>query len=191
MGIKYFNDHTWAELTREERFYCFRLYEVARHAPAAFAHWIINQTGLNTPDSEEWDIGVEVCLYRDLLWHQGKSVRPSKYSPKRTFDLCLFSPEAVIIIEAKAEQGFGSEQIGTFKSDLRKLGPLLGLPKESVKLIGLASSRLRDKCKAPFHGRLTWKDLYDEYKDPLFEQADKLYKSKERKLKKSTRNPEQ
>lgn len=50
----------------------------------------------------DWDLGYEVCLYRDVLWQKGGlSAVGLELPPKRTFDLCLFGERALVVIEAK------------------------------------------------------------------------------------------
>jgi len=190
MTIPYLNGLCWHDLTREERFYCFCLYQNARNDPAHFAKLVTRLSHLNIPDSDSWDLGVEVCFYRDYLWHLNRPVRGSGFSPKRTFDLCLFNPLSIIVIEAKVDQPFDLEQNEHFANDARKIKELLLDERISVKLVALASSRYYEALKTygseealqPFDGRISWADMHKEYDDPILKQADDLYSSVERKL---------
>jgi len=209
MNIPYFKGCTWKDLSREERFYCFILYQHAiLQEPREFAKFIRdkatwkeettdykNKTAIALDPSIDWEIGVEVCFYRDYRWHHGESVRDSDFSPKRTFDLCLFSPETIVIIEAKVAQDFDGEQIETFKDDRWKIPNLIkeldrtastNVQTPKVLLVALASSKYVEpslkrvnSALKDFDGSLTWQDVSTEYTDdPLFKQADELYDSK-------------
>ncbi len=128
-----------------------------------------------------WDMGYEVCFYRDLLFELGSSVRPSGYSPKRTFDLCLFSERSIIVIEAKAFQCFDAEQAGHFQKDRAQIQKLVGR-EINVRLVALASSqrlndsRWQDRTEAlmPFDGYVTWAHVNERFPDPVFMRADSI-----------------
>ncbi len=191
MSIPYFNGLSWNDLSRDERFYCFCLYQNAKGNPRQFAELISKKVGLSMESTDDWDIGVEVCFYRDYLWHKGKPVHGSGFSPKRTFDLCLFSPNTIIIIEAKVDQQFDAEQNKTFVEDAKKVRQLLAVDTLKVYLIALASSKYYEadmgngngKALQPFNGRISWLDMYQKYGDEILKQAENLYGSHLRKLK--------
>jgi hypothetical protein len=187
MPIPYFNGFRWNDLTREERFYCFVLYSHIHGNAQEFAAWLKKKIGLGLNDRTDWEAGLEVCFYRDYLWHQGKSIRGSGFSPKRTFDLCLFGQEDVVIIEAKVYQPFDSEQNETFSKDAIQIIKLLSPRTVNVWLVALASTKYFQSADniRPFHGHLTWADMYEKFGDELLKQADELYCSRTRKLHKS------
>src|SRR4051812_14610995 len=106
MGLSYFGHKTWAEITREERVFCAELYQVIRADPRRFTQFLNRVTDLVLIPEVFWDVGYEVCFYRDVLDHRGEAKRGSGYSLKRTFDLCLFSEDVIVVIEAKAHQLF-------------------------------------------------------------------------------------
>ncbi len=190
MSIPYFNGFVWNDLTREERFYCFELYSHARKDPNDFASWITNFARLPGSFQGEWDLGLEVCFYRDYLWHQGKPIHGSEFSPKRTFDLCLFGPRDIIIIEAKVFQQFESDQNESFARDAKQIDQLLSPYKVNVWLLALASSKYFESVRnlstgnslEPFHGQISWADAYHKFGDKILKQADDLYGSNTRKL---------
>jgi hypothetical protein len=77
----------------------------------------------------DWEVGYEVCFYRDILKLYGHGVKEkmedliAKIGPnavnliKRTFDLVLFSSDTIVIIEAKSAEGLTTEQFKEFKID--------------------------------------------------------------------------
>lgn len=188
MSIPYLKAKKWQQLTRDERFYCFALYSHAAKNPAAFAEFVIKEARLDCASTGQWDIGVEVCFYRDYRWHQGLGVKESEFSEKRTFDLCLFGETDLIIIEAKCDQGFDKRQLKSFAEDVVKLPKLLGGLTPSVHLVALASSKYIKRqrpggtLRSAFGDHVvSWREcsaLYEQ--DPLLAQADALYRSKER-----------
>ena len=110
-----------------------------------------------------------MCFFRDLWQLGGGKGQP--HSPKRTFDLCLFSERQIIIIEAKAQQGFDKDQsqLKAFAEDKLKVAELTGV--DSVLLVGLASSQHISSSSTRnvaqyFDGRLmSWKEMADHYLD--------------------------
>ena len=168
MGWSYLNGKTWAEVTRDERYFCQQLFTlVQRRGEREFVELLNRITGLSLPVDVEWEMGYEVCFYRDL-W-QLRDKKGPLHSPKRTFDLCLFSERQIVIIEAKAQQGFDSDvaQLQAFVDDKQHVGELTSV--DSVLLVGLASSKhiegasLR-KVGAHFDGRLmSWTDVAEHY----------------------------
>jgi len=215
MSWNYLQGKTWAQITRDERFFCQHLYHlILRERGINFFVEKLNEltelTGhkLNLNATANWEIGYEVCFYRDLRFHleEGgkwqsviqKLENIDPLSLKRTFDLCLFSEETVVIIEAKAQQGFDSKQITSCKKDKELVRKLLGTEGlKHVKLVGLASSKyLTDKCKANlllhqvddaplFDALIDWRQLCEHFGfdpvlkravfDPVLKRADDIY----------------
>ena len=176
MGFKYLEGKRWGEVTREERFFCQRLYELVRsNTVSGFADYVSETLKLQLPRGAEWEIGYEVCFYRDLWQLRNRS--GELYSPKRTFDLCLFSDTAIVIIEAKAATGFDQEQNRTFVADVAQVRKETKL--DAVHLIGLCSSRCKfdDETAMTFHGRVMyWSDLSARYgNDAILQRADEIY----------------
>lgn len=193
-GLPYLQGASWKEITRDERTYCAELFFEARKNTRDFVHWIHGQGVIKLSEAElnqGWEMGFEVCFYRDVLKHQEKlginsdTIRNTDYSPKRTFDLCLFSDQHIIIIEAKAQQGFETKQLDDFAKDKLDIKKLLGVSDDQVKvsIIGLASSTYlngikRRKAGIPkvFDGTFSWLDLHGYIKNPVFKQANQAYK---------------
>ncbi len=183
MGLSYFDGKTWGEITREERVFCAELYQVIRAHPRGFVRFLNFATPLTLNAEVFWDVGYEVCFYRDILDHRGAAKRASGFSLKRTFDLCLFSEDVIVVIEAKAHQLFTAEQGKSFAEDARAIERLIG-SHPNVHLVALASSRYfsafdahgRGAALESFSARLTWKQLQSEYQLPLFDRAESIYR---------------
>ncbi|MDQ3439304.1 MAG: hypothetical protein M3478_03020, partial [Planctomycetota bacterium] len=118
-----------------------------------------------------------------VLDHRRAAKRASGFSLKRTFDLCLFSEEVIVVIEAKAHQLFTAQQGMSFADDAQAIQRLIpSSPK--VHLLALASSRYFEAFDAygraaaleSFSARLTWKQLESEYHVPLFGRAESIYR---------------
>jgi hypothetical protein len=187
MPVSYLSEKPWVDWSREERFFCFELYAMAKLGAGKFAEWLISASGLNgISQSDKWDIGVEVCFYRDFLWHNGLSAAKEGFSRKRTFDLCLFSERSIIVVEAKVFGRFDMDTCKVFEKDRFFIKKLLKRDDLSVYLVALASSRYFKNAQrygnkdtlAIFDGQLSWHDAFLQYKNPLFNQADDLYKAK-------------
>lgn len=195
MGFSYLNDNSWENITREERLFCARLYEYIRKTPLKFVEFLNtksaeNNKPLNLPVDCEWEAGFEVCFYRDLLKSVDKSIKDTDYPDKRTFDLCLFSEKTIVIIEAKAQQGFKSDQVEEFEDDREKIKELLQQIKKEVpdiKIIALASSIYFENFKKHgkidigfFDAKISWLDVYQFIGDKIFMRADEIYKDKKK-----------
>lgn len=191
MGLKFLKDNegeifNWKDITRDERYFCAELFFKYKDKPGDLVDLISSKFNpahnLNSNNSI-WELGYEVCFFRDFVYRFGdenktKSIKNTTYSQKRTFDLALFSNDTLIIIEAKAFEGFENKQITEFKEDEEKLRKLLGdnCPK-NIFLIALVSSHLkmRETTKANFQAVITWEDIHSKTKDPVFKRADDLF----------------
>lgn len=197
MGWSYLNGKNWAEVTRDERYFCQQLFAtVQRRGVREFVELLNRITGLSLAVDAEWELGYEVCFYRDL-W-QLRGCKGALHSPKRTFDLCLFSHRQIVIIEAKAQQGFDKDQaqLQAFAEDKLRVADLTDV--DSVLLVGLASSQHIEGAStrsfgAHFDGILmSWRQLADHYRNEpetaSFLRADAIHtrdmggKNNERKL---------
>lgn len=165
MGLRYLDGRSWTEVTRDERFFCQHLFGLIRqHGPAKFVSHVNRATGASLPVEGPWEPAFEACFYRDL-WHQ-RGRKGDLFSPKRTFDLCLFSEDAILIIEAKAQQSFESGQLGSFAADREQVRKETGVA--TVLVVGLASSacKVHPGVSSTFDGPLlTWKALASVYSD--------------------------
>ncbi len=184
MGFSYLQDKSWLEITREERLYCAFLYWDVKDREKDFISWLDDNHDLQLDCDAGWEIGYEVCFYRDLLKSRGESVNPTQYSSKRTFDLCLFSEETILIIEAKVQQMFKESQICAFQKDRDDIPKIVG--KEiDTKIIALASSHYYENYKKfgqndilkKFDACISWAEIYDLYNQrDIYKQANDIYK---------------
>jgi len=202
-GLPYLDGKRWLDITRDERFFCAELYHELKTKEKLEAVLDQIEKALK-PDAVldrtgPWELGFEVVFYRDVVHAFGKRDRKCNreggFSRKRTFDLCLFSPGQMIIIEAKVHQGLKSDQLTSFLSDRECASELVDLDRSKILLVGLWSSRYskdmegsRDprvhefhaKVKVGFDAILHWNDLgfegprFDEGRN-LFKAADDLY----------------
>ena len=204
-GFPYFFGKKWAEITREERFFCQYLHSLVeqnRDYMRIFIDYINEKTKLDLPNDNEteWECGYEVCFYRDLSYFAKKEydkIPVSLFPIKRTFDLCLFSKERIVIIEAKCQQIFHSSQLKIFENDhenIKKLFTELTLPLYppiQCYTLGLVSSKYLDFMKRknleiPFPEKddfylrqtqlLSWKDLAKKFGDDhILLRADNIF----------------
>jgi hypothetical protein len=184
IGWSYLGGKLWSEVSRDERFFCQRAFTLADADPSRFVDLVERRCEIGLDKNARWEIGFEVCFFRDMRILLGKAWKPDfYYSPKRTFDLCLFSEHHVIIIEAKAQQGFESdqEQLSAFREDAERVR---AIPGESAKVsvVALAaSSYLTDSRKQKLRmqfgcASLTWLELAQEYgMDTVLLRADRAY----------------
>ncbi len=181
-GWSYLNGKLWAEVTRDERYYCQHFFNLLRDRDnlKKFIALLNSKSTIALDPDVEWEPAYEVCFYRDL-WFLNKDTKDIKLiSPKRTFDLCLFSEKTIVIIEAKAQQGFDSDisQFNMFKKDKCEVTKSTGA---RTLLVGLASSKhidkLNGKYSEDFNCLVSWKDLTLELfkDDPVLLRADSLY----------------
>jgi hypothetical protein len=176
----------WESITREERYFCLILFEKIRQNPIDFVFFLNNELKTNFDVNQEWEAGFEVCFYRDYLKSIGKGVKNSGYPQKRTFDLCLFSENNIIIIEAKCQTMFKDSDVKSLIKD-KKMIPQILYREIKVEVIGLGSSIYIKNL--PKYGRnvaiktffkdnlISWFRLSETYKEPIFEKADKVYKN--------------
>ncbi len=180
MGLSYLNGKSWTEVTREERFFCQHLFFLLKkHGTTTFLEYVNRKVGLSLAVDAAWEPAFEACFYRDLRHLNGRT--GPLFSPKRTFDLCLFSEQAVLIIEAKAQQNFDGEQLSSFAADRDEVRALTGV---ATYVVGLASSACpaTADCDEVFDGPLlTWRDLASLYsEDASLRRADAVYDPEER-----------
>jgi len=192
MGFAYFGKEKWINISREERLFCAHLYWAIKSRENKFLEWISqrHQCGIRFTSSEiesDWEVGYEVCLYRDYLKNKGESIKSGDYSSKvkRTFDLCLFSKRRIIIIEAKVCELFKKSQVESLEADIIQIPELLETPVR-VDAIAIASSKYfknyekrhrKDESNLlqAFSCRITWSELEDFYNDSIFRWADSIY----------------
>jgi len=116
MVLSYFgNKKRWENITREERYFCSVLFWHVKNNSLEnqFIKCLNELTESKKNDHlNKWEIGYEVCFYRDYLKAiHNRSTHNTDYSGKRTYDMCLFSENRIIIIEAKAHQKLERHQL--------------------------------------------------------------------------------
>jgi len=165
MKYDYLRKNNWSGITRDERTFCMYLYNAFQDTPNEFANLL---TSTKSPykdfdnrlpvTGKHWEMAYEVCFYRDLLYAYGYKIKasakqikletkinePSKLI-KRTFDLCLFSENEIIIIEAKAHEPFNKNQFEDFENDESNIKEIFKFLKvknpPKVYFVVLASSK--------------------------------------------------
>jgi len=110
MGFDYLGGGKWSDVTREERYFTLVLYNaINKKGVLDFVDFLRNKCYANLDYRNDWELAYEVCFYRDLWYLRKKCFEEEgliddDYSKKRTFDLCLFSCNQIVVIEAKAHE---------------------------------------------------------------------------------------
>ncbi|GAB6390922.1 MAG: hypothetical protein MdMp014T_0295 [Treponematales bacterium] len=190
--LAYLHSKSWAEVTREERFFCAELFSLIREDETRKPFFdLLGIEGKEKQDS--FDVGFEVCFYRDVLWKYGERVKKTYFPQKRTFDLALMSDTDLYLIEAKAHECEKSKDLATIKRDktrIKKLCKRLKVKLPEVHTIALVSSGYHDKLlEKGWFGKkvITWAEVADEYEKvkrtqeieraiKAFRRADGIYK---------------
>ncbi len=182
MSLTYLNKEKWQDITREERFFCSHLYHSIINREREFVEWLNNNITLKLNPNVDWEIGYEVCFYRDLIKHWKDDPKrkiqvknPKQFPPKRTFDLCLFSNTNIVIIETKVQQGFSNKQLIEIRRDVELIRSLLGQREfvVNIDIVLLHSSWYSPRNELP---KIKWIDLYNSFdQNELFKRADGLY----------------
>ncbi|WP_291322190.1 hypothetical protein [Desulfonatronospira sp.] len=162
------------------------LYSQAVKDIQGFASWLIDSAQLDYPTGGAWDLGFEVCFYRDYLWQLGRSAKGKGFPPKRTFDFCLFGENQLIVVEAKVCGQFNSKQNKEFELDKKRIRELPYLGHLRIAVVALASSRYFanavkygwPQTLAGFDGRVSWAQAAKKYGHPDLQRAGSLYKLK-------------
>lgn len=187
MGFTYFKNKLWEDITREERYFCSILFHHFKGKENQFIQFLNEkdcekQLNFNEYELEEdykWEISFEVCFYRDYYKFIGKC---NNISPKRTFDLCLFSENRIIIIEAKSHEGFANEQLNHIQEDISKLKTVLNKQEDkkfNVNTVALCSSEYINNCKSStkekFDLMISWKDISAYTNNEILKRANEIY----------------
>ena len=175
MGHKYLGGKNWKEITREERYFCLRLFNLIESpGERAFIEFLNKRFSLGLDPGDDWEVAFEACFYRDRDYANGDSAPPELR--KRTFDLALFGPSTIIAIEAKAQEGFVTEQLLDFENDRKQMKKIPGVGR--FLILGLVSSRYqpRPETRKYFDAVLTWQGLAGHFGEKVhLPQADGLY----------------
>ncbi len=184
MPFEYLADSTWLQLTREERQFCAALFAVVRQSPKDFIRLINREATPQPPNGSSvltldevttWEVGFEVALGRDL-----RSSDLSEIGSHRKFDLSLFSERQLVVVEAKAQQGFKTEELEGYQRDQKTLMKTLDI--DGVLFVGLCSSRYVESPRRKldlsvgFGKILTWQQIAVQWPDEgHFQRADSVY----------------
>jgi len=183
MGLSYFDNKKWLDISREERLYCAHLYSQIKGKELKFVKWLNENKGMELQTNCEWEIGYEVCLYREYFHHfREDSIKENKeYPQKRTFDLCIFSENDIVIIEAKVKEHFDQKQLDETKKDESLIPRVLGNDINVVNVL-LAQSKYVEsknflgskKNREEFPYRISWEEMDELFPNDVFERADAL-----------------
>ena len=182
MGLSYLGGKSWTEITREERFFCQEFYrELTEDGLRTFIDFLYSK-GLSIDPYATFEVGFEVCFYRDLKFKGLFHGKKSEYSPKRTFDLCLFSENEMVIIEAKVSEGLTNKQMDDFEKDLKWVPNALGNEDFKVHLVALISSEYSPTpiTQNRFDKIFTWRQISDLFpQNKIFERTDRIFCEKQ------------
>jgi len=174
----------WATISREERFFTSTLFHDMQSNYKPILSNIIQKLVLPI-QTEMLDIGYEVCFFRDLTIKG--LVERQRAMEKQTFDLMLtLSGEHIVIIEAKAQQGFHSEQMEMLKEAKMLMIASAIWPFKKVHLIALCSSKYRPSKNTQkyFEAFYTWTEISQLYPDNsiIYNRADSIYSDKRKPI---------
>ena len=168
---------TFSEFTREERYFTSVLFHDIQHDWHPF--WDILDGKLDCADDiTVEDVGFEVCFFRDAA-RAGLIERQTKLE-KQTFDLMLrLSDGSLVIIEAKAQQGFHIKQLKGLQH-ARKLIRESTWPSNQVFLVALYSSlyTLRPATRNYFGALVCWDAVAQAYPGnaQVYNRANDIYR---------------
>lgn len=178
MQFKYLHYKSWVQTTREERQFCAALFGIVRKTPQEFIRLLEHEADSlrgNANDSFNgltvWEMGFEVALGRDLCNDSLKCL-----GPYRKFDLVFFSKNHLVVVEAKAQQGFSSKEMNRYKSDKCQLKSALDV---DVTFVGICSEHYYDNHRIDLSVGLdyilTWSKIAGHWPDEHFYQAESIY----------------
>ena len=189
MKLRYLKNKNWLEITREERQCCAVLYGKIRSNPKQFIQLCNSAHPYRRPKIEldedaMWQIGFEVALNRDLRFEGWKFL-----GSHRKFDIVCFAENQMVVVEAKAHQGFSSAELKRFACEWKRLNEVLNKHKVCVTYIGICSKIYLDSPKkrvdleTGFDAMLTWEQIACCFRDETFDRADSVYNKKARRIK--------
>ena len=177
----------WDEITRDERFFVAYLYHDICRNKIPFERELCKC--LDLPDIIKVSSqSYEFCYFRDMAFNGliERIDEERKSFEKQTFDLMVtLSDKTLVIIEAKAQQGYKTDQLSKLrysKDIINKHLPSLGLKK--VLLVPLYSSLYKPSSITLQNfdtvSGLLWENIakcYPENKS-IYLRANKIYKEK-------------
>ena len=167
----------WSEITREERFFTCMLFNDMMQDPEP--PWRILRRDLGcTADVTITDLGFEVCFFRDAA--RADCIERHPCLEKQTFDLVLtLSSQSLVIIEAKAQQGFGTSQLEMLHKARKTMQSSVIWPMKRIYIVGLCSSKYnpRQSTRNYFNALLRWDQIANVYprNEQIYHRADAIY----------------
>lgn len=109
----------WSEVTREERFFTSFLFHDVQQNQQPLLKLLHSKLELHF-DISIIDVGYEACFFRDAYHTEPKLIKKRQRPlEKQTFDIMLWlSDQSIVIIEAKAQQGFSMKQLDMLDQSL-------------------------------------------------------------------------
>ncbi len=170
---------SWKGITREERYFTSLLFHDLRECSDPLIELLREEKALRAGAVVK-EVGFEVCFFRDAYHYC--LIDSHENRVKQTFDLVLFlNSNHMVIIEAKAQQGFKMDQIRMLleaKENIVKTG---FKPATEVSLVALYSSRYspREETLKGFDAYITWQQIAGIYSTSKnrkdYERADCIY----------------
>ena len=168
----------WSDNTREERYFTAALFGALLLDSKPF--WTLLRPRLDiAEDVVITDVGYEVCMLRDLA--HAKHIDRVLELEKQTFDLVLtLSNDALVLLEAKAHQGFSLGQLESMERTGNILMKNTNLGISQVHLAGIHSAKYKPvnvRGKFSKMGLVTWSELAMAYPNlnRQLQRADEIY----------------
>lgn len=154
----------WSDNTREERYFTAALFGALLDNVDPF--WSLLRPRLGIANEVTIvDIGFEVCMLRDLA--HANHIKREAALEKQTFDFVLtLSNDALVLIEAKAHQGFLTRQLENMARTANILLNNSDLGISHVHIAGLHSAKYAPsnvRKQFPAMALLTWLELAPAY----------------------------
>ena len=167
----------WSEISREERFFTAMLFHDVLAKSGPLLRLLVEKLRL-PQQSKIIDVGFEAAFFRDAALD--KRIESSPALEAQKFDLLLgFSDKRTAIIEAKAQQGFRTDQIKMLHKARALMEESRLWPATKVHIVGLWSSQYspRQKTRNSFDAFLTWLEVADLYPEnqEIYRRADAIY----------------
>ncbi|MBE9397876.1 hypothetical protein IOQ59_11465 [Pontibacterium sp. N1Y112] len=174
-----------SDITRTEVFFTGSLYRACENENSGIEKLLKDKLGIGGT-VEIIDSSFEVCLFRDFSMAYSLE-RENKSFEKQTFDnVFVLSDGSIVLVEAKAHQGFDPKQIQQMKKAAEKI-VASDIPFNKVYLVGLCSSEYTPKLStiASFDAVITWKEISSCFNDEkhTFMRADSIYNDRVAKKK--------